>query len=396
MAKKKFLILTESLGKTAPGIVFERLVGEIAARYDVVVVCLNDHTSGGRCEIHSESQAGDSGIAVLTPKTKARLSKLSLALFGDDWSARLNAMALASVFDRCGKSAQSFDYVFSLVSFRHTSPLLLAEKLIRRGTAKKNIAYFVDAIPAPLGWSSDNREFKGLQKFTARRLQRLDALFSSNAQMLKYQMGLVQSEAPPFSGVLFNPIVGGRKIFPPPTSGRYNFLYTGGIYGKRTPRHILEALKKALKINPDIYLVFVGSRIEDRDLAVLDDFERDHVIVKSFVSDLDPYYQDATVLVDIDADMDVDVFLSSKVTNYLPVNRVILSETGSDSPASKLLGGLKSVIQCSHNPDQIADCMIAAIDKSATVTFDDRQPLINAFSVGAVVNQMESVLGIGG
>lgn len=396
MNKKSFLILTENLGKTAPGIVFERLIREIAARHDVVVVCINDYTSGG-AGANSQYRGGGNLVGgILSPSTKARLSKLSLAIVGDDWSAWLNAITLANVFKHNIAPEKSFDYIFSLVSFRHTSPLLFAEKLIRRGVAKKSIAYFVDAIPAPLGWSVDNCEFRGLQKFAARRMQRLDALFSSNAQMLKYQLSLMKSGVDLPGGVLLNPITGQRNIFPPVSTDKYNFLYTGGVYGKRTIKYILGALKKVLKVNQNVYLVFVGSNIKDIDLSVLNDFEKAHVVIEAFSSNLDHYYQDAVALVDIDADMDNDVFLSSKVTNYLPVNRLILSETGANSPASKLFSGIDSIIQCSHDSDLLAGCMINAIEKSKTATFDDRQNLIEAFSVGAVVNQMEALLDLGG
>ena len=225
MAKKQILILTENLGETAPGIVFERLVDEIAARHDVVVVCLNDYTTGKGVEVHSQSGPGNHSIlAALTPSTKTRLSRMTLALFGEDWSAWLHAFMLAKAFKHSVEPTKSFDYIFSLVSFRHTSPLLFAEKLIRDGIGRKNIAYFVDAIPAPLGWSLDNREFRGLRKYAARHMQRLDALFSSNAQMHEYQLGLINSGAKPPGGVLFNPIVGARKNFPPPITDKLNFF----------------------------------------------------------------------------------------------------------------------------------------------------------------------------
>lgn len=394
MAKKKFLILTENLGKTAPGIVFERLVNEIASRHEVVVCCLNDYTQEGGGRVHSRCSDDDViGNRIMTPSTKARLSRLSLSLFGDDWSARINARALRRVYEGSGANLGVFDYIFSLVSFRHTSPLLLAEQLVDAVGGQKSIAYFVDAIPAPLGWSEDNLEFRGLKRFAVQRVKHLDVLFSSNAQMLDYQLRLLEERLSVRGGVLFNPISCGPKNFPPPPRDKHNFLYTGGIYGKRTAKHLFNALKKVLRVNPNVYLVFVGTQISEQELCVLDDWERSHVVIESFVRDLDPFYKDAVALIDIDADMDNDVFLSSKVTNYLPVNRIILSETGSNSPASKLLGGLESIVQCAHDPDEIAECIIKVVEMSLSVNFDDRLQLINAFSVGAVVSQMEASLG---
>lgn len=396
MSKKRYLILTENLGKTAPGLVFERLVREIASRHEVVVVCLNDYTNDESINILSRSGLGvHSNLATRTP-TQVRLSKLSLSFVSDDWGARLNAAALGKVLNQRTDSRVKFDYVFSLVSFRHTSPLLLAERLIRQGVGEKNIAYFVDAIPAPLGWSANNLEFRGLQRFSARRIKKLDVLFSSNAQMLEYQLSFVNDAAHLCAGVLYNPINSAKKIFPTPSKNQYNFLYAGGLYGKRTPKHLLDALKKVLKTNDKVYLVFVGSTLDSQEISALNDVEKAHVIIKPFASDLDPYYHDAVALVDIDADMSDDVFLSSKVTNYLPVNRIILSETGKNSPASRLFGGMQSILQCAHDSDQIAESMLRIINEASTATFEDRVPLIEMFSVEAVIDQMESLLESGG
>lgn len=395
MTKKRFLILTENIGRTAPGIVFERLIGEIALQHETVVVCLQDLTLGECVRDKGRSYTRPTqNSAFFTPKFKARLSRLSLGILGDDWSARLNAIELGRVFEQFVAPVEKFDYILSLVSFRHTSPLLLAEKLVRAGVASANAAYFVDAIPAPLGWSSNNHEFRGLKIYATRRMERLDAIFSSNAQMLEYQVGLLPGRRPPISGVLFNPIAGEAKQLPLQQTRQYNFLYAGGIYGKRTAKHHLAALKKVLKYNKNVFLIFVGAQIQEAELSVLDDAEQAHVVFHPFTANLDPLYQEAVALVDIDADMNDDVFLSSKVTNYLQINRLILSETGENSPASRLFSGIQSIVQCGHDADEIADCMLKVIDKYRTADFDDRAPLIEAFSVRSVVDQMNRLLGL--
>ena len=97
MSKKRYLILTENLGKTAPGLVFERLVREIASRHEVVVVCLNDYMNDKSINILSGSCLGVH--SPLTPRTQARLSKLSLSFVSDDWGARLNAALLGKVLN---------------------------------------------------------------------------------------------------------------------------------------------------------------------------------------------------------------------------------------------------------------------------------------------------------
>ena len=108
----------------------------------MVVVCLNDYMNDKSINILSGSCLGVH--SPLTPRTQARLSKLSLSFVSDDWGARLNAALLGKVLNEGTDSGVEFDYVFSLVSFRHTSPLLLAERLVRQGVGEKTgCAFFL-------------------------------------------------------------------------------------------------------------------------------------------------------------------------------------------------------------------------------------------------------------
>jgi glycosyltransferase involved in cell wall biosynthesis len=398
MARKKFLIATENLGRSAPGIVFERLISEIARRHDVDVVCLIDQSSTDLRHVANISEVRPDHCDLWSdPIMKSRISKYSLKLFGDDFAARLAAAAMAKVVDQRTAGCAPYDYAFAMVSFKHLSPLILCERLTRLRLAKKNIAYFVDAIPAPPGWSVNTREFRSLRTYIRARLEKIDGLFSSNEQMLRYQLAIARDIAIDHVGVLLTPTSGADWPLPATTGQeRYNFLYTGGFYGKRTPKYVLSALKLVLERHPNAYLVFVGTTaFESNELSMLTESERKHVLIHPFTTDLTRFYAEATALLDIDGDLDDDVFLSSKIANYLSVNRIIISETGRNSPARNLFRSAReSVLQCFHDPHEIAERMCDAIRSNATVDFSDRAELIARFSAPSVVDSLELALGI--
>lgn len=225
-------------------------------------------------------------------------------------------------------------------------------------------------------------------------MKRLDIIFSSNAKMLKYQLSLAAGVVDVPAHVLFNPIAGDQKNYPPPSGNDYKFLYTGSVYGGRTVKHVFEALKIALRKEKNLYLVFVGTNISDTDMAALNEVERKHVLIEPFSENLDRFYQESIALLDIDADISNDVFLSSKVTNYLAVNRIIISETGHNSPASDLFSGLTSIIQCPHDSSKIAEAMIFAVENAKYMRFDDRLDLLKAFSVRSVVDRIQDVISL--
>lgn len=393
MNQKKILILVEDVGRSAPGIVFERLISEMSSRHYVDVVCLKFDPSKPLHQVKAISVLTDDSAALkyfIKPTVKNRISKYALKFFSDDFGARLISVLMWKVLESKHESLSQYNCVLSMVSFRHVSPLILAEKIKKIKPSIRNIAYFVDAIPAPLGWSSDDGEFRGTKKFISKRINALDAIFSSNEKMLNYQIALGKKNAPDCRGVVYNPTSVERQILPPPARDKLNFLYTGGIYGKRTAKHVFHALKIVLKKYPTVFIVFVGSIFSECDFAMLTDSERRHVETYPHTTDLTRFYSDATALLDIDADLDDDVFLSSKVINYLTLNRVIISETGKDSPATNLFSGLKSVLQCSHNPDEIAECMFHAIRIADTVDFCDRNNLIKILSVHAAIDAIET------
>lgn len=391
--RKKILIVTENLGKTAPGIVFERLASELSSRHDADIICLNNKSLIPECELNL-IYAADSWLskALLSSRIKKRISKISLILFKDDWAARLNALFLKNSFRY--RENHKYDLCISMISFGHTSPLIFAEYLKKLMPKTINAAYFVDAIPAPIGWSISNKEYHGLKHYISKRMEKLDAIFSSNDQMLDYQISVTERKIPDLRGVILNPTSGKKQILPPPPKNRFNFLYTGGIYGKRTPKHILNAFKIVLKKHPKSYLVFVGTTFQEEDFSMLTNEERAQVEVHPFTQDLTQFYAEATALLDIDAELDGDVFLSSKVTNYLTIDRIIISETGKNSPARILLSNTQSIFQCNHDCQEIAQNMCKAIEKTSLIDYADRLHLIKIFSPDYIIDKLELDLGL--
>jgi glycosyltransferase involved in cell wall biosynthesis len=197
-------------------------------------------------------------------------------------------------------------------------------------------------------------------------------------------------------GVLLNPTPQNRLNLQKPQMKKINFLYTGGVYGRRNVKSVMAALAIVLKEYPNVYLVFVGATLNSNDLSVLSEVDRLHVETHAFTKDLTDFYSAATALLDIDADLDDDVFLSGKITNYLIVNRIIISITGKNSPSTKIFSHVNSILQCEHDPKLIAECMLRAINLSPTMDFTDRDVLIEKFSAKSVVDNLEAVLELDG
>ena len=117
--------------------------------------------------------------------------------------------------------------------------------------------------------------------------------------------------------------------------------------------------------------------------------EKEHIHILKQTDDLAPLFSRAKVLVDIDADLEKDPFLSSKIVTYLKVNRMIVCETGHDTPSREMFAGLKTIIQCDHNADSLYNGMKRALEMAnEQQDYSERKEVIKEFStehVGAIL-----------
>jgi hypothetical protein len=232
----------------------------------------------------------------------------------------------------------------------------------------------------------------GVLKMIAKYFCKIDGFFSSNQQMLEYQLKLFVPKKGMISGVIYNPGMINNSEYPKSDSSSNNFVYTGGIYGVRKVSYLLKAFEQLLITHPESKLIFVGSHIEEIYLSGLEPETRNKIEIVPFAKDLSDYYRKATALIDIDADIENDVFLSSKITNYIRVNRIIISQTGNNSPSRHIFAGISSVIQCEHNATQLCEAMKKSIILKESIEYVDRGLVQEIFDVGIIVNKLNTDL----
>lgn len=368
----KILCIAEEVGKTAPGIVYATILNELIKYFEVELIC------------------PDIVYGTLSTKVKilpcvkgygdSRISTYSMRVFGTSifdllWAKKELAYLKEHSFD-------DVDIIITFMSMHHFKSVLLGEKL-KSIIKKKWVIYSVDAIPSPLGWSKNNIIFRRYKKFITKRINKCDALFSSNEQMLQYQLSLV-SEFNGFGGVVFTPIRDHQPLML--SSIQKNkpvFLYTGGIYGPRKKEQLIEGFRLLLREIPAAKLVFVGTGDSAFFGDARDLIDEESLILHPYVADLTPFYKDATALIDINAYFDNDVFLSSKIVNYLPLGKPIISITGNNSPSRNIFLNDPSIIHCKNNPSEIFESLMNSINIEVNMEF--RNQYVEMFSASSIV-----------
>jgi hypothetical protein len=374
----KILAITMNVGKTVPGIVSERIIQGISFMHNIDILTAEYKPS---IDLPNVSKIVISKKCTPHP----RIEKLLISIFGVspyDWFwAWKSKKQLKSA--RC----DHYDIIISYLSFQNYAALITGKYLSKRYKSKYAV-HCLDAIPAPFGWLNYDWFYKGLIKMMKKYLSSIDALFSTNHQMLNYQLSTFKPKKNLITSVIYTPGQNKVKLFPRPDQEINNFVYTGGIYGLRKSKYILDGFEKLLEVYPSSKLVFIGSLLSSLSLSGLKPETLLKIEIFPFTFNLEPYYNCATALLDIDADIDKDVFLSSKVTNYIMINRIIICETGINSPAHNLFKDIDSIILCSHDSDQLCEAMKQAILLKQSISFNDRNKVIRLFQIENIVDQL--------
>ena len=361
--------------KTGSGInaIYERLVAQLTAKESAVVdVLCNEPTDQDEalCGVRNHFHATFSS-------KKMSWYRKFLRWFGttpvsDQWSRNVAQVV-----------SGDYDVVLACCSSTQLTPAVCGQFIAQQLGCKFGI-YVVDAIPAPGGWIKRKSEFRGKLRIVRRILSKADYVAAANRNMLEYQLSVFPHKEGLQTDVLYTSSP--EVWYTNPISERTLFLYTGSLYGLRNSDYLLGAFKRILAERPEAELMLVGLHHKLRHIdRILTPEEQQHIVLAPHTDNLAPLFADAKVLIDIDADRQKDPFLSSKITTYLRVNRMIVCETGEETPSRELFAGLNTVVQCNHCEESMYQGMKRALELASTEQdFSERGALINLFSATSV------------
>lgn len=348
--KKKYLIVSMDMANLAAGIVFRRLVMAMSEYVDCHVICpriddsVNNTINVSQC-----------------PKYKRLPNRLETSLYNLLGYKLTDYIWSNKVFRKLKKTIRKkkYDAVLSFVYGGNDSPLILGKRIADGNKLLWSI-YSVDAIPAPLSWSK-NEKFRCKRiSFLNKYISQADAYFASNPIMLEYELSLFASFKG-ISGYVLTPCVFDHTLCKESnTHTEIVFLYAGDLYGPRKVSSLLKGFELFSQSNKGSKLVFVGNNAPSHFNGFEHLLESGQVERHGFTKNIKDFYDRADVLIDLNADVENDVFLSSKVCNYLSYNKPIITVSNNGSPVRVLMSGISSIIHSHHDPNEINDAMYKA------------------------------------
>ncbi len=371
------LVICNEIGDTASGKVIEILLEELFSRkIELSVICLKNNSKSLKQEsIHEVREHG---------LDYSKLWKLNLIFSnrdsaGESW-AKI-AFQKASIL--IGKSRP--DFVICIGSAYAFRTYALGRKIYKE-FGIPYLLHGLDPIPSTKGWGEHFLLRWALKRHIKPYYKEASLISSTNSAMLDYQINILKVPAKTKSFVMYNPVHNIKVEDEPATNDGFNLVYLGTLYAKRNPAALIKAFEKFLNVHPHSNLQFVG-RIHNLNLDINKQFLK-YIQFIPWTDHPELYIRSAHVLVDIDADLKNDVFLSSKIIQYFNYNKLILAITPVNSPSRLLLKSCKKTMVFSENKvDNIYQQLNLLFEKqNQRVTYEERSQLKKEFTSESIIN----------
>lgn len=372
----RLLIVTESIGKTATGIVSRRLIEGLSKKCELYILtgypCPNDFV-------------GENNIYYLKINNHNPYIVLLSFLFfkRNKYEEKLVVEHLASM--------PQFDLVFSCVSYGHYAALIASNNICKKQRCP-HVSYFVDAIPTPFDYVGGSYYLKilsrPLKRFIKKQTQSVSIVYSTCLEMSEYQNRIINNNQIHFDELL-NPVPYDSLIRLPRPS-KPIFVFAGQVYSPRTPKYVLEAFSLLLKEYPNAELHFIGTKYLKPYLNLLSEETISQIKILDYIEDVKNAYVSACGLIDIGCNVEKDIFMSSKLSGYISYNRPIICETSILSAPRRIFKNDKTVLLCEHNTSQILNAMKKCVEQIDEFDYTERIKIIKTFSIYSVTDMILS------
>lgn len=370
----RILVIVHDVGKTASGIVSQRIIDELLIQgFDIKVLASNFTKS------YPQGIAYCISPFCKIPKLLRRIifklcSILAIDSFNSNFLWRIRTYAKSQVILKKWKP----DFVYC-----RTSPIDSCFVGIRIKNKYKIplVCNLTDPLPAPIEYLPEgvirNRRIKAAKLI----INHSDLISMGTIEAMNYQQSVVgmnfssktfiSPDSTPLGSITRVPVSSGRNI---------ELLYLGAIYGSRNVHPLIEAVKLMRREGYPLLLRICGT--------IQSKIREDFVLIESSVLDVNPKLANADILVDIDGDDMVPVFVSSKLKQYIVVDKPILSITPFNSPSYKLLKDLCTVKTVRNKVDDIYEALQYLINESEHFDYSERNAIISNYSVSKIVSDI--------
>lgn len=171
---------------------------------------------------------------------------------------------------------------------------------------------------------------------------------------------------------------------------RISFLYLGNIYGMRDPKPMFSAFNQLMDENSKIELVLAGTKLNKEIL--INEFPNFKGGLKfiDWTDEPDELIKNCSVLIDLNADIPGDVFISSKLMRYLGSDKPILVIGNRESASFDFSSKFSGIHFSINNEKEILKTVNHILFNKKNRT--DRESEIKAYEVSKLASSLINIL----
>ncbi len=372
----KVVIIADNLENNAPGEVFKKIIKGLSAKMDFDIITTSN--------VEVKEFSSKTFCKPLNKKGSWTIRTLFFIVMGFYYRQQKWARSIQTILKK-----EKYDVIVSFMSSTFYASVTAADIYARKHKIK-HVCYCVDAIPAPFPWERDGLYSEAMKRFIRKRMQNVDVLCMTNKEMLDYEINIIGKE-PGCKLVLPNPPSYNGFYDLPNDKLESSFAFAGKVYGVRNPDAIIDGFHLFLQQHPNSKLYFVGSGGLEKYLKNKGT-SLENIVFLSYTDNLVSIYERCIGLIDINANTDNDVFLSSKLISYLPYNRIIISESGENSPSRNMFEGMESIIHVHHDKNEIFKAMEYCFANNCKTNYFERKFFIEQMGLPKVSDKLCDVI----
>lgn len=370
------LYLSYNLGETASGIINARIVNELEAQgHNIYVIveniCYSQLKSENIKVYECRSLIGKSKL--LSRIRVKLLTWLKFSAYNSNWIWRFKALNKAKKIIR----DNHINWIFARTT--PIDPCMVGVKLKRQFNINL-YCHFSDPLPPP----SQHRDkvWKRFYRDSFEIITNSDLISYGTTQMYEFIQSLMVYD---FSNKFIHTpdVMSSSELLTIPQCRKdtVQLLFLGNIYGNRNPSELFKAIEELNRDGIQCYIKICS--------VIPNKFSVDSRYVNycGYVSDVITTMAESDILVDLDMDDTLPVYMSSKLKDYLMINRPILCITTENSPSFSLLKD-RSSCRVTLNESKSIKSNIKDLISNKIHCYDDRLDLVKMFSPKVVVSNI--------
>lgn len=371
----KIAIIADNLGNNAPGVVFKNILTGLTNKieFDIITSTMD-----------YQPPLNHNGRIYYIPQKRIsswRIRTFLFNIFGYYFTQKKWAKDIQKILN-----LGSYDVIVSFMSSTYYASVMAADIFLSNKNIR-HICYCVDAVPAPFPWEKEGMYTYAMKRFVKKFMQRIDVLCMTNQEMLSYELNIIGN--PNIKAVVLpNPPKETSFQILPTEELSPSFVYAGKMYGVRNPDALLNGFKLFLKKHPSAKLIFVGSGNLNTYIKKYFGTILTNIEFITYTTDLNQIYRKCIALIDVNANIDCDVFLSSKIISYLPYNRLIISESGNGSPVRSIFKSSKTILHVHHNAEEYNNAMEFCLNNTLSIDYSERKDYLKRMDINAATNTL--------